>query len=237
MNSLELSLTRPMLSTVRPFHVANRAEQLSGTPDMKWVIYGDGIERYQENFEPVLGGETIVDIVNGRKSPVVIDIMAPSDTLASLFKQVGSAPTFGLAVSLGDRRDENKKLRDEALNISQLTGDIMLGSTWRQIREILQGRKADLIMERAVSGLYQLPVDFRFYAILVNKAWNILSDNNGVLLLELPFDSEVRIRGVSIRRWVDLLNRNDIMASVSDLSLKIIKSAGSPEDLPLLSFR
>lgn len=98
----------------------------------RWAGYGTDIEDYQETFSEVLGGMSIVDFIRSRRSPVVIDLMAPSQTLVSLFEHTPK-PELGLAVSLEDLRGNGEKRRDRQLNVHQLAGDITQSSTWKMI--------------------------------------------------------------------------------------------------------
>ncbi len=208
----------------------------------EWDMYGSKIKSYEEEFRSVLDGTSIINFVKSRKNPVILDIMAPSDTLADLFSRVPSDPLrFGLAVSLKDRRDEKERERDTRLGIEQIAGDIMTSSTWRKISKALSGRKADLIMERAEAGLYFMPCDRRLYAILISKSWRILSKNNGLLLIQTPNPWKLIGDDIPIRQWVDLLNKNGIDAwygspsgDLESGALKIVKGPNAPEDLPLL---
>lgn len=167
--------------------------------------------------------------------------MASSGTILTLFVKVPDKNKFGLAVSLEDKRDRIRRWIDRLNNIKQFEGDIMLSSTWRNIDKIMQGRKADLIMERAFSGLNTIPINPRLYAILINKAWKILSDREGVMLLQVPSERDLLAAGIYIQDSVNNLKADGVNAEYfkSDVStarsvLKLIKSAGSPEKLPFL---
>lgn len=230
--------------------------------DELWRIYGENIRHYQKEFNAVLHGETIVNFVKSRESPVVIDFMGPSDTIASLFKKLPpDKPKYGLAISLDDIRSRGKVKRDEKLNIQQLAGDITESSTWKEINDRLQGRKADLIMERAQSGVWNIPLDAKLYAILINKAWQMLSEQHGMLLVQVPDSIDLLRYKIPITRWVNYLKEKGIDADYRSISrslqeflvrntfgigaplgsisyygsMKLIKTPDSPKDLPFLN--
>lgn len=210
-----------------------------------WPINGEDIDSYESDFRYVLGGTHIVDIVKGKSFPVFVDIMGPSDTLADLSRQIPNKPKFGLAVSYVDKRSDQKKIEDEKLGIKQIAGDIMRAETWEKINKELDGKKADLVIERAVMGIEYIPKNAKLYAFLINKAYELLSDNGGVLLVQTPGEESLTKSGVDIERWVEYLNKNNINAVCklderrADLPykwrvLKIVKTPDSPKNLPFL---
>lgn len=200
-----------------------------------WIQYGSGITDYQRTFSETSGGINIVDFLRGRLSPVVIDLMAPPQTLVSLFKQLPQKSKLGLAVSLGDLRSDEEKRRDDKLNIHQVAGDITQSSAWKAINKELKGKKADLIMERALEGLYLIPHHKIFYAIMINKLWKILSEDRGIILMTTPVFSDYFLeRFIPIPNWVNHLKDRGVDAYWSKNSgvLRIVKEAQSPKILP-----
>lgn len=204
-----------------------------------WKTYESDIGSYDDIFRLALG-TNIASFVKDRKSPVIVDLMSPSFTLVSLFVKVADKKKFGLAVSLRDERTRVRKWIDRAVNLRQLAGDIMLPATWRNIDEVMQERKADLIMERALGGLDILPPHPKLYAILINKAWKILSDKEGVMLLQTPSNEALLKAGINIQDFVNSLKAKGINAGCfksgvptsTRLVLKLIKTPDSPENLP-----
>lgn len=209
----------------------------------RWRIYESSVASYDETFRLALG-TSIASFVKDRKSPVVVDLMAPSFTLLDLFvssTKVSDRDKFGLAVSLEDKRSKIQKWFAKMKNVQQIAGDIMLSSTWRDIDREMQGRKADLIIERAVGGLNILPQRTKLYAMLMNKAWQILSDQGGIMLLQTPFNDTLLKIGIDIQNFVNDLRAKGIDAEVFGLDnriqnkrliLKLVKTAGSPEKIP-----
>lgn len=236
---------------IRKASASNKAIAENKEKDFRsvWGLYNSTVEDYERrNFRNLLGRDLlfrrkhIVDFIKQRTDPVVIDLMAPSGTLESLFEKIRDKPKFGLAVSLSDSRSDSQKAKDEKLGIKQLEGDIMLSQTWDEIKHLLNGRKADVIMERAEDGLNYLPRNERLYAILLNKAWKLLSDNNGMLLIQCP---DSMVKSVNLKKWIECLNKVGINCKSNQIyghrgykgfigHLKIVKTPNSPKELPFL---
>lgn len=205
-----------------------------------WPTYGASIDDYEKDFKPLLENGHIRDFIKNRSSPVVIDLMSPSDALASLFKKIPDKPKFGLAITLVDKRDIDQKQRDEKLGIKELAGNLLVGKTWARIRRELEGRKADLIIERAVLGWEFLPKDNNLYVILLDRAWRLLSEENGVLLVQAPREEEPSIAShIRFNKVIELLNINGVGTTYCSVdkgyggwALKIVKKENSPKRLP-----
>lgn len=226
------SLTSTMRSYLKTINDLGEADWIR-----IWRVYNQDISRYEHYFKPVLKPDTIVDFVRRRSPPVtIIDLMAPSSALNSLFQQIPDTPKLGISVSLEDWRNDQEKDQNSQLNIHHLQGDIMKSSTWQAIDEVLKGQKADLIIEKGQLGLQFIPINKKLYFILINKAWRILSRHNGILLAETPHHLLHYHEEIPMKQWIRLLNKNGIAASYnSDYDaglLKIIKNPDSPEDLP-----
>lgn len=213
--------------------------------DDAYRVYGMNSSAYQKDFDKILHGESIVHFVGKRRSPVVIDFMGQVNAIEDIFRWLPPSKTkFGLAVSLEDLRSEQQVEIDEAYNIKQLAGNIMEASTWRRVKDALQGRKAHLIMERAVGGLQHIPVHEKFYAIAISKAWQMLSSQNSMLLVEVPVEPILQDHNIRIREWIDYLkgsgidatyvSQNGIYEYDKNGSIKLIKTPDSPKDLPFL---
>jgi hypothetical protein len=214
-----------------------------------WDVYGDSLKHYEETFAPILKPETILGFIKQRPFPTIVDIMAPSATIAGFFKKIPEkSDKLGIAVSLLDRRSPYAKNRDRELNIKQLSGNIMSGSCWKKIDNELGGKKADLIMERAEGGLWCLPKNENFYLSLLNNAWNLLCENNGMLLFQVPSYIVLKRASVHVEGWLNILKKQGLNFSYSNNKhsdndqeawldrgvLKIIKTPDSPKKLPLL---
>lgn len=205
-------------------------------PDKNWGIYNSSLDAYERTFKHVLNGSTIEDLVSHKQDPVVIDIMAPAGTLAELFAHIPSRNKLGIAVGLEDIRTSEQKLRDNELGITSVKGDITKSSTWKEIESALDGKKVDLIIERAVGGLNQLPRHAVFYGITLQRMWHMLSDD-GILLLQLPSNLDLRVARVSPSLWVKALAEYGIEARYNPeySALFVKKSSFSPAHLPFPS--
>lgn len=222
------------------FIAERREHKLRQTPnpDEDWKVYGSPLSSYEEDFSRVLGGEPLASFLRGRKSPVVLDLMAPSDTLSDLFTELDEVPNkTGIAVSLEDKRSLSQKERDLGMGITQLTGDLVQGSTWKKIQDSLGVKKADLILERGAGGIYNLPFNERLFAAMLGKMWNMLTNENGTMIIQTPSPSSLDIYGIRFPQWLQSLNKIpahvDIMNAHYTI-LKIIKTPDSPQHLPQL---
>jgi hypothetical protein len=158
-------------------------------PHQRYSATHSPIDVYRNWFFSVLKGHTIVDLVINEEKPVVIDLMSATGALSTLFEKLPQRDKLGIAVSLGDSRTDEDIAEDNSLGIEQVVGDIVSSSTWRDIKESLQGRKADLIMERSLGGIRTLPCSKLVYLTLLQRAWDILADE-GTMLLQPPFDKK-----------------------------------------------
>ena len=203
-----------------------------------WVHYGSLPQEYTKCFKSVLEGKTIEDLVNDKRSPVVIDLMSPSETLYYLFKWHPQIPDLGIAVSLLDKRQDWEKERDEKLGIKLVAGDIMKAATWKKIKETLSGKKADLIMERALAGMDYILKNEKMFAILLNQSWKLLNDN-GIFLAQLPtglhgLEEKGQMR---IHEWINMIKKMGINIVHDGPTLKLTKTPNSPENLPFLTLK
>lgn len=206
----------------------------------RWKTYESLIGSYDETFHLALG-TSIISFIKKRKAPVIVDLMAPTFTLMYLLTHVSDKNKFGLAVSLTDERGRMRKWMDKYEHVQQVAGDIMSSSTWRDIDDVMQGRKADLIMERALGGLDILPRHPKLYAILLNKAWQVLSDKEGIMLLQTQHNAALLETGINIQDFINNLKTEGINVELFGLDagtpnkrlvLKLVKTPGSPKKLP-----
>ncbi|MBI4096670.1 MAG: hypothetical protein HY425_03040 [Candidatus Levybacteria bacterium] len=212
----------------------------------QWALYGDKrrvekysswnplLDGYQENFDKVLNGVSLIDLVLRRKRPIAIDIMGPSDTLADLAVTAKNKDKhkkiLGIAISYKDIRDKEKKSRDKALNIWQIEGDVMDNKTWKEVKSKLGGRKVDLIMERMGAGYSGIPRNPIFYGAMLVKIWKLLSNEDGTFVGQVPPGFSI-----VINQAVDYLRNNNVDILLEEDVVKIVKTKSSPEDIgPIL---
>ena len=213
-----------------------------------WDIYGDNSSQYERTFARVLEDETILNFIKQKRSPIIIDIMGPSFALRDFFQEVPDKSKLGIALSLLDKRTVEEKNKDQKSGIKQFAGNIMRRGFWRGIKAELGERKADLIMERAMGGLDCLPKDEHMYSMLLSKAWNLLNEQNGMLLFQVTSYVDLKENSVRIEEWINLLKVNnlnvkyhsnkygntDAFCRVDRGVIKIIKTPDSLKELPFL---
>lgn len=207
--------------------------------DSTWHLYGSDIEDYNQTFKPVLDGNKLEDIISEKTFPTVVDLMGPSDSLASLLAKFPEVNTRGVAVTLQDLRDKDKKARDESLDITQISGDITRGNTWNEINRALDGRKATLIVERAVAPLDYFPLHEAILIPLISRAWKILDSDYGIMLLQTPRHKDIINSGVRETEWFRMLAHQGVKVESyypfrERGAIKIVKTPWAPKELPLL---
>lgn len=89
-----------------------------------WPMYGSPIKSYDESFKASLNAGSLINFLKDRPDPVVIDLMAPTDTIIDLFEHLPRGPKMGIAVSLVDRRKRSRIKHETSMGITQISGDI-----------------------------------------------------------------------------------------------------------------
>jgi hypothetical protein len=210
---------------------------------LMYTICASQIEDYERSFAPVLGREkTITDMIKDIREPVVIDLMAPTDTVRSLFKEAKVHGGIGIAVNYCDLRYVRRSKAGDC-DIVDIAGDIATRRTWREIESALEGRRADLIMERAILGMSNVPRHTEFYAAMLGRAWRILEPNGGTLLIETPTIEAMKQAGISVedlKQWEGVLERVRIGAVIREGEwsirwyMRLTRRPDSPDELPQL---
>lgn len=202
-----------------------------------WAVHGREYLDYIEDFFRVINSNEIYQTLRPKPEPVVIDFMAPTEAVASLFKSLPHLKKHGFAVGLDDDRNMFQKQRDEMLGVQQITGDLMDTKTWAKLRKSLNGKKADLILETGMAGWNFMPRDVNFYGLMLNRAWNLLSENGGILLAEIPTSLTLAEAGVDMPSWRSNLDNAGVTYAYDNAFengyLRINKTPNSPERLPL----
>lgn len=232
---------RSLYSEIRKARQQEEPQYGNDSSQVGWSIYGSGIDTYiKDAFWPILSREELGTFIQARNPLVVVDFMASSSALASLFKNIQNVQKTGLAVSLEDHRDYQLRIRDRYLGIEQITGDLTEKTTWKKLEQALNGNKADLILERAAGGLGYLPAHRRFFAIVLRKTWQLLSPAGGMMLIQTPKVGILNGLDIDMYEWEDLLLKNQIEATYYPYSscfggaLGLVKTVDSPPQLPLL---
>lgn len=204
--------------------------------DSLWVIYNSPIWQYEITFRPLLQDQHIPNLLIGKDSPVVVDLMAPSGTLRNLAQQLDRPLGLGIALSLNDLRTGQEKDLDQRLGISQIEGDVANSITWRKLVKEMNGQGADLIIERAVGGLYHLPKDIRFTHLVIRRLWRLLKPG-GTLLMETRDESYLEEMGIDINNIVQQLQQQgftiDYFPRFGYGVVRVDRLADDPADLNL----
>ncbi len=229
------------LKTSRKIYTNSKGE----TVDWSWGYHNEPIESYEDTFQHVLEGKKISDLLAGKEDPIVIDLMGAPRTTHDLLSEFPMGR--GLAVSLADHDPDkfNEYFRNfyKSEKVTWLDKDITKPEAWRSIETWLDGKQADLIMERAIAGLELLPAHKKMYGILLNQAWKNLSNNNGVLLFETPRRDELMQNGINLDTWAENLKSvvevkydpgrpEDKLVRYRGANFMLIKTSSSPPTLP-----
>lgn len=217
-----------------------KRENMAIVDNAGWDIYRSSFRNYRKSFGQYFT-EADMEALKAKPAPVVIDFMGPTDATADLLGELPQTDKLGIAVEFKDRRRILRRFRDWMLNVHQIKGDITESSTWQKVDAKLNGRKADLIMERAIGGLAHIPTNKRLYEILISKAWERLSEQDGIMLLHFPSYGLIRSAGITdaeAASWVAKLNSSNIPTTIGQSTnednniLKIVKTPNSPALLP-----
>jgi hypothetical protein len=212
-------------------------EGFFGRQTESWAKYNSKLISYQHTFGEVLSGETktIPSLLQGKKDPIVVDLMASPSAIRELFLYTDGESKHGVAVSLADKRWKFRQKTDQRMGIEQLTGDFTQKAAWDNLEDTVGVGKADLIMERALLGLEVLPQHRSYWQYAMARTWRLLSPLNGHLLLQLP--SNLQAQGINMKDWTEALTKADIQnwyAPQTDVRgvLHIVKTPSSPLALP-----
>lgn len=214
-----------------------------------YSVIGSGIDDYERSFAPVLSGRAIADVCRGTKGLVVLDLMSSTAAIESLFSELRDVEKLGIAVCYSESPYIGRFPNN---TIVEIGGDLRSITTRNDVMAELNGRKATLILERAVAGLSNLPRHGVFFAGIINYAWRLLEPDGGTILAETPTLSELIRSGVSHNRfneWIKLLRRHGIDAEAAyseyssklfsafmfpKLVIRITRKPSDPESLPFL---
>jgi len=199
----------------------------------RWGFYGSEIESYISSFSTVLPVD-LLEFFREKQSPVIIDLMAHTGSIRNLCNRTGIVPKIAVSVSLQDQRTKGEKDADANLNIYQLAGNLLNFETWRKLSAMLSEQKADLIMERAVLGLIHIPGSKKFYNLALRGLWNILDENEGLLLLQTHNIQQLQKTGVNLINWVKEVEKCGVTVNLDakKRALMLQKHPNSSIDLP-----
>lgn len=158
--------------------------------DGGWTYIDSQADDYEQSFRNLLDQLQIKSFSahleqrrRDGKGTFVLDIMGGDDSFLRNLPDMDG----GIAISFTDARDNGTKEEDAQKKIDIITGDIAKKTTWRKIKgelEIRNVNKADLIVCRGVAGV--LDVSQAHYHRIFQSAWDLLSDDGGLLITQIP---------------------------------------------------
>lgn len=200
--------------------------------------------------------EYLFDVFSDKARSVIgIEFGGPGSRLFSGFPKGFFERTLG--VTLFDHRDKSEKDFDVSRNhallatdqktyaqscefpIPQqpLTGDLTNSNTQEEVKTWLNGRKADLIIERIMGPLLYVPKDPYYIAKYISEWYKLLS-NNGVMFIEIPpFMEGLLWPWITYVKNVagDSLEIQGVDGNYDfNARLRLKKNENAPEEIPLL---
>jgi len=231
-------ITRPELSLREEIAISRERAKYHRDTDI-WPEHDNAtFEEYLKRFGAVLNGIPLLERLKTAPSVTVVDLMSDTKALVSLFKDLPQKDKLGIAVGLKDNRTDEEKKSDESLGVHVVAGDLTDPATWRNLNHELNGRKATLIVESARAGLGALPASGGFYAVMAQRAWNLLSEDGGILLAELENPLTLSDYGINPRKQAERLNQNGVPSAVNlgsrgNTLVRLQRNPESPSRLPL----
>lgn len=206
------------------------------------LVFDGDIKRitYDSDFRNVLPkGENVKDyiesaLVDKKGNAVLLELGGTGSRLAGGFTPGVFKKSLGInLIDVRDRVDPTLREADKKRNHSVLEGDLMSDETYEKTQEWLgEGGKVDVIIERMVGGLENLPFEPFIIANRANQWYEMLSDN-GMIFAEVPY----AVRGY-MANWTKLITEkyDDVLhVKRSNSYVHVRKLPGAPASLPLLS--
>lgn len=221
----------------------SRGQQIARSEDrgVGWGVWRSGISLYEEYFRPIFS-TPFVQFLETRKSEgrgtYTLDLMSLGTILREL-------PIYGgVALGLGDGRSEKEKRQDRAKDVILITGNVLTRKPYRMVKEWIRQKQRDgfdLIICRPYGALTHtyIPENKELYYLLLNRAWHLLSRENGLLLTEVPLFLHSK-GGVltlnEMNQWLNTLKEESIEVEYKrERALKLVKNHHSPLNLPTLT--
>ena len=212
-------------------------------------------EFYDDSFGGLIRKHTLSELTEALRvrsgTSFVLDLLGYGHVLRRL------PIDRGLAVALADPRHEYEKERDEKNGIELITGNVVRGKTWKKMRRWIESRggedaKFNLILCRPVAGMDGLTENRAVHAVLLQRAWQLLSPDCGTLLTQIPHPEYNRNASPHLYRkepefseWIKMLNQVPGVRIWTSFekpkscrpryfrpSLLLVKNPGAPERLP-----
>lgn len=198
-------------------HASNRTNYDS------WGIHDSNIADYDATFYDLLHGRSLADLMGERaeqtgRPPVVVDLLSSPAALRSMAAVLGhqhGTTIEGISVALTDKRLTEQRNRDTMQGIQHVAGDVVQGQTRRQFRHALDGRTADLVIERGIMGLAFLPDHPQFYAFALDAIWSVLHRDGGQMFVQLHAAKFAQIGLPDSRTIAERLQHHGVEAEAS----------------------
>lgn len=198
-----------------------------------WMYDNSGCADYDEELGVLFGG-SIEAYAKLRKdtygSLVVMDLMGHGQVLREL------PVSAGVALALGDGRDDVTRESDNFKNIDTICGDILSKKTWEKTAEWVRNQKIegiDIVLCRPIGGYNMLTDDPNIFHYLISNVWSLLSPNNGMLAAEVPVISLPRSRPY-LGPWGEMLKSKGINFWKASSAVRLMRTHDSPDSLPKL---
>lgn len=183
---------------------------IKNTPGSRpWRTYDSSVDDYQDDLAAGLP-VPLIDFINSKQNPVILDLMASAAGLRDLFKRTHSEPELGIAVAYEDVRSPSQRASDLLSGIFQLRSDLADRQSWVEIGDILDG-EVDLIIQRGRAGVDSMPAHRGFYNTVKRHLWAALA-RDGLMVSQVHNDQELRSAGINLSRWTSRLNRIGVQA-------------------------
>lgn len=174
-----------------------------------WRTYDSSFDEYQLDLGSALP-VNLLEFINSKKNPVILDLMASAAGLRDLFKRTHAEPELGIAVAYEDVRSASQRISDLLKGIYQVRSDLTDRLSWVEIGDILDGQ-ADLIIQRGRAGVDSMPAHRGFYNAAKRHLWAALA-SEGLMVTQVHNDQELRSAGINLYRWVSELNIRGVQA-------------------------
>lgn len=192
-----------------------------------WRVHGSSYIDYERTFEPF--SFRFREFLSGRQKPIIIDLLSSTHAIKSVISDFDIGQTRGIAVSLSDHRSEEEILQERALGLTHISGDLSGIKTWNGLKEELDGEKADLVIERGLSGCDYLPENGLYFLFVARRIWNMLSSNDGTFISD-------QLIGISsyreVNEWIKRARTKGVDVRQLGGLFKMVKHKNSPTALP-----
>lgn len=164
------------------------------------TIYRNSYEATFYNLEKGLITSFLAERARLRIPTSVLDLAGGDGTAIRDLLRSGSVH-FGVTSSLTDMRTTLQSSEDQQAPHVYVTGDLLRRRTWNEIGKTIKSAGADhfdLIISRPEGGM-QVVNSPEVYAVLLDRALNILSPSGGMLVSQMPYMNLHQLRHLKAR--------------------------------------